>query len=356
MKILVRATNWVGDAIMSLPALEALRARYPEAEIAILAKRWVADLYRDQDFANEIIVYDSKGKHSGILGRERLARELRARKFDVAVLFQNAFDAAWIVWRAGIRRRIGYARDLRGPLLTQTIRVPREGEAPAHESYYYMELLRRGRLIESYGAVEQIRLRVATAGIDRAESTLRDAGAEPNYVRVAVAPGAAYGAAKCWMPERYAALADRLIDEFGAAVIIFGAAAEAEVARRISSAMRHKPINLVGQTSIGELPALLSACQLFIGNDSGAMHVAGAVGLPVVGIFGSSDPAGTAPVTSKFCLVRHAVDCSPCFLRRCPIDHRCMTRIGVEDVFRAARQLAAQMFPAAIPARSEAMR
>ncbi|HET9402866.1 MAG TPA: lipopolysaccharide heptosyltransferase II [Candidatus Acidoferrales bacterium] len=356
MKVLVRATNWVGDAIMSLPAQGALRARNPEAQITILARPWVADMYRDQACADEIIAYDSKGEHSGFWGRERLARELRERKFDVAVLFQNAFDAAWIAWRAGIPRRIGYARDLRGPLLTQSIRVPRAGEIPAHESYYYLELLRRAGLIESYDAVEEIRLHVGADAKDRALQTLRDAGIDPNRVRVAIAPGAAYGAAKCWMPERYAALADRLIDEFGAAVIIFGAAAEDEVARRISAAMRHKPISLVGQTSIGELPALLSACQLFIGNDSGAMHVAGAVGLPVVGIFGSSDPEGTAPVTPGFRLVRHAVDCSPCFLRRCPIDHRCMTRIEVGDVYAAAKEFARQVSSAAIPARSEAVR
>ena len=356
MKILVRATNWVGDAIMSLPALQALRTRYPEAQIAILARSWVADLYWEQNVANDIVEYDSKVKHSGIWGRERLAREMRARKFDIAVLFQNAFDAAWIAWRAGIARRIGYARDLRGPFLTNALAVPRQGETPGHESYYYLELLRRAGLIESYGAVKEIRLRVGADVKDRAEQTLRDAGIDPNRIRVAIAPGAAYGAAKCWMPERYAALADRLIDEFGAAVIIFGAAAEAEVARRISAAMRHKPISLVGQTSIGELPALLSACQLFIGNDSGAMHVAAAVGLPVVGIFGSSDPTGTAPLTPKFRLVRHAVDCSPCFLRRCPIDHRCMTRIGVADVYQAAEEFARQFSPSAIPARSEAMR
>lgn len=356
MKILVRATNWVGDAVMSLPALEALRARYPDAQISILARPWVAELYSGQPCVDAIIVYDSRGVHSGLIGRERLAREMREGGFDLAVLFQNAFDAAWIAWRAGIPRRIGYARDLRGPLLTDAIRVPMPGEIPAHECYYYLEILRRSGLIERYGSVERIALQVPDNARCRAEEELRKRGVALAGLRVALAPGAAYGAAKCWLPERYAALGDRLIDESGAAVIIFGASAESEVALRISVAMRHKPINFVGQTSIGELPALLSACHIFIGNDSGAMHVAGAVGLPVVGIFGSSDPAGTSPVTPQFHLVRHAVECSPCFLRRCPIDHRCMTGISADDVYRAAAGWASQFSRAIQPPRSKALR
>jgi heptosyltransferase-2 len=216
-----------------------------------------------------------------------------------------------------------------------------------------LELLRRAGLIADCGSVSEIRLRVEDCAITAADEKLVSLGAEAANPRVAFAPGAAYGAAKCWAPERFAALADRLIDEFAASVIIFGAPAEAEVARRISAAMRHKPINLAGQTSIGELPALLSACHLFVGNDSGAMHVAGAVGLPTVGIFGSSDPTGTSPVTPKFKLVRHKVECSPCFLRRCPIDHRCMTRIEVADAYAAVSGWAQQISHHAQIARNE---
>ena len=156
-------------------------------------------------------------------------------------------------------------------------------------------------------------------------------------VRIAFAPGAAYGSAKCWEPERYAALADRLIAAFDADVILFGAPQESEMAARIPGAMQRRAFNLVGATQIGELPALLSSCRLFIGNDSGAMHVAGAVGVPVIGIFGPTDPEGTRPLTPQFTLIREPVDCSPCFLRKCPIDHRCMTRISVDRVFDAAR-------------------
>lgn len=337
MKILVRATNWLGDAVMAIPALEAIRSHEPGAEIVVLARPWVADLYRGQGHADRIVVYDNSGRHHGFLGRERLAAELRREKFDVAVLFQNALDAAWLVWRAGIPVRIGYARDGRSWLLTRAIPVPRDGEAPAHETLYYLELLRRVGWLARLPTVDRITLRVPDDARRDAEQRLMTAGARKSAAWIAFAPGAAYGSAKCWPPERYAALADRMIDACDADVILFGAPGERDMAARIAKAMRHTAFNLAGATSVGELPALLASCRLFIGNDSGAMHVAGAVGLPVVGIFGPTDPEGTSPVTPRFTLVREPVPCSPCFLRHCPVDHRCMTRISVERVFDAAR-------------------
>lgn len=336
MKILVRATNWVGDAIMAIPALEAIRASWADAEIVILARSWVADLYRGQPYADRLMVFDHRGRHRGILGRERLAAELRREKFDAALLLQNAFEAAWLAWRAGIPQRIGYARDARSWLLTRAIAVPESGETPAHETYYYLELLKRAGWLAELPAVTHIELRVAPAARLAGEERLRAAGARNGARWIAFAPGAAYGSAKCWGPERYAALADRLIAAFDADVILFGAPQEKEMAARITQIMQGRAVNLTGATAIGELPGLLAACSLFIGNDAGAMHVAAAVGLPVVGIFGPTDAAGTSPVTPDFTLVREPVECSPCFLRHCPIDHRCMTRISVERVLGAS--------------------
>jgi len=337
VKILVRANNWVGDAVMAIPALQAIRAVRRDAEIVVLARPWVADLYNAQSYVNRTIVYDRDGQHQGFRGRERLAAELRSEKFDVAILFQNAFEAAWLAWRARIPRRIGYARDGRSLLLTRAIRVPREGEIPAHETYYYLELLRRAGWLSELPKTERISLRIPPEARRAAEQTLLRAGSRPSSTRVALAPGAAYGSAKCWAPERYAALADHLIAEFGVDVIIFGSRQEQEMAEKITQSMRQPALNLVGATHIGDLPALLASCGLFVGNDSGAMHVAGAVGLPVVGIFGPTDPEGTSPVTPRFTLVREPVSCSPCFLRHCPIDHPCMTGISVERVVAAAQ-------------------
>jgi heptosyltransferase-2 len=171
----------------------------------------------------------------------------------------------------------------------------------------------------------------------RAGAQLASAGARADAMRIAVGAGASYGSAKCWPPERFAHVADRLTAEFDADVILFGTAAENPVTAAIASAMKHPPIDLAGKTAIAELPALLSQCHMFIGNDSGAMHVAAAVGLPVVAVFGPTDPGGTAPVTPRCTVVQDKPYCSPCFLRRCPTDHRCMTRVSPDAVAAAAR-------------------
>jgi heptosyltransferase-2 len=335
MKILVRTPNWVGDAVMAIPALEAIRRAKPDDEIVLLARPAVADLFSGQPFANRVIRYDFRGAHRGWLGREKLASELRNGKFAAAVLLQNAFDAAWLAWRAGIPERIGYARDARGPLLTKAVRVPRQGEIPKHESHYYLELLRRAGWIAGFNALPTVRLQISEENRAVAESRLQGAGSAANSWRVAIAPGASYGAAKCWPPDRFALLADRLISECGADVIFFGTPEEKEIAGLIRARMNSRAIFLVGETSMRELAALFASCSVFVGNDSGAMHVAAAAGIPVVGVFGSTDPEGTQPVTEQFTLVREAVPCSPCFLRRCPVDHRCMTRISAESVLQA---------------------
>jgi heptosyltransferase-2 len=338
MKLLIRTTNWVGDAILTIPALLALRSRWPEAEIALLARPWVADLFRGQGLTDRTLLFDHRGRHRGALGLERLAREIRAEQFDAAVLFQNAFQAAWIAWRAGIPERIGYARDGRGCLLTKSIPVPRPGEIPAHEANYYLELLLRAGWIGSLPELTPIRLRIAPEAMERAEGLLREAGGRPGAFRVAFGAGAAYGTAKCWPADRYAALARRLFADFGADVVLFGAVSEADVASEVARGAGPGIINLAGRSAIGDLPALLARCHLFIGNDSGAMHVAAAVGVPVVAIFGPTDPAGTSPLAREFAVVQQRVACSPCFLRHCPIDHRCMRGVELEMVQNAARR------------------
>jgi len=336
MRILIRATNWVGDAILALPAIRQARVRFPDAVIAMMAKPYVADLYRDQGLCDELILYNPQGEHRGWSGRERLAEEIRGKKFDVMLLLQNAFDAAWLAWRAGVPERIGYARDGRSFLLTKAIVVPREGEIPAHEKFYYLELLRRAGWISNLPNDELISLLVPAAASQRAAQRLLEAGVSTHALRIAIGAGASYGSAKCWPPERFAEWANWLQARSEAEVILFGAAGEASVAAAIIATMKRKPIDLTGKTSIAELPAMLSQCHLFLGNDSGAMHVAAAVGLPVVAIFGPTDPYGTSPVPPRCSIVQDKPYCSPCFLRRCPTDHRCMKSITPEMVAAAS--------------------
>jgi lipopolysaccharide heptosyltransferase II len=341
MKIMIRATNWVGDAIMALPALRAVRQRHPDATICIVARPYVADIYREQQVCDELIAYDPSGEHRGWSGREKLIAELRNRKFDVALLLQNAFDAAWLAWRAQIPQRIGYARDARSLLLTKAIPVPKPGEIPPHEKFYYLELLRRAGWLDLLPDEPHITLRVPDAARQLAQQTLLEAGSRPHAIRIAIGAGASYGSAKCWPPDRFAKALNALLSRTDADsdVILFGTPGEFPVSSAIASELQRAPINLTGKTSIADLPALLSQCHLFLGNDSGAMHVAAAVGLPVVAVFGPTDPGGTAPVTSRLTIVQQKPYCSPCFLRRCPTDHRCMTAVTptmVESALRSA--------------------
>jgi heptosyltransferase-2 len=338
MKILIRATNWIGDAIMALPALHAVRAKFPDAHVAIVARPYVADIYRDQAVCDELIPYDPQNKHSGWRGRESLAKALREKKFDTALLLQNAFDAAWLAWRAGIAERIGYARDGRSLLLTRAIPVPKPGEIPAHEQFYYLELLRRAGWISALQDENRIELRVSDAARQRAAVTLTEAGSPPSALRIAVGAGASYGSAKCWLPERFASSLNQILSQTDADVILFGTASESTVSSAIAAQLRRPAIDLTGKTPVADLPALLSQCHLFLGNDSGAMHVAAAVGLPVVAVFGSTDPKGTAPVTPRVTIVQQKPYCSPCFLRRCPTDHRCMNAVQPEMVASALHE------------------
>lgn len=348
-RILVRVPNWVGDAVLCLPALGKLREKFPAAELTVLARPGVADLYRGRPEIKSVLLFDHQGAHRGGPGWLRLAAELRAGGFDLAVLFQNAFQAALLASLAGIPRRVGYARDGRGWLLTEPLPVPRLGEIPAHETYYYLELLRRAGWLAALPVVERIplatpaaaireemRLRLQVHGLGESDRFTQKAHPEgARCLRVVVAPGAAYGSAKCWLPERYARIADRLVEAYNAAVLLCGTPAEASLGDAIAVRMRTQPVSLIGETTLGEFLAVLASADLFIGNDSGAMHVAAGLGLPQVVIFGPTDPAGTGPLNPRARLVRHPVSCSPCFLRHCPVDHRCMTRVGVDEVWQA---------------------
>ena len=215
--------------------------------------------------------------------------------------------------------------------------VPKPGEIPAHEQFYYLELLHRAGWLDHVTGDSYIALNVDSQAKQHAEERLLAAGARSNVLRVAIGAGASYGSAKCWPPDRFAEVANRLVGESDADIILFGTPTEVAVSSAITAGMRRPPIDLTGKTSVADLPALLSQCHLFIGNDSGAMHVASSVGLPVVAIFGPTDPNGTAPVTPRCTIVQEKPYCSPCFLRRCPTDHRCMTQISPSHVATAAQ-------------------
>lgn len=327
----MRATNWLGDAVMSLPAIRAIREIFPHAHVAVLARPWVADLYAREKAIDCVIPYAAM---KGLGARREFAGRLRAERFDCAILLQNAFDAALITWLAGIPERIGYARDGRSALLTQAIPVPEPGDLPRHERFYYLELLRRAGMMERFPVSDSIRLEGIEDARAEGSAHLRALGIEGAVI--GISPGAAYGNAKRWLPERFAESAAMIPGAHN--FLIFGSPAERELCEMVAARLPNSR-NLAGETSLREFIDLAAACRLFLTNDSGAMHVASALGVPTVTIFGATDDTTTGPTGSLARVVREHAECSPCLLRECPIDHRCMTRVTSERVAQAAREL-----------------
>ena len=340
-RILVRATNWVGDAVMSLPALHAIRARFPRAHIAILARPWVADLYQQEPFANQIIHLTAGRGTADLSGKWRAAQALRREKFDCAILLQNAFEAALLAWLAGIPRRIGYVRDGRGLLLTDPIPVPAKGEIPRHERFYYLALLQRAGFMDALPRDAAVRLSSSAELRAAGSRRLADFGLAPNVI--GLSPGAAFGSAKRWLPENFADAGARLAAELRAGVAVFGSASERDLCAQVSAEIRSRRIpvhNFAGETTLRSFIEMAAGCLLYLTNDSGAMHVACALEIPTVAVFGATDDTTTGPTGDLAFVVREKVECSPCLLRECPIDHRCMVRVTSDRVVEAALKLA----------------
>jgi len=332
-KILIRATNWIGDAVMSLPAIRAVRARFPQAHIAVLARPWVGDLYAREKCIDRVLPYlPAKGARD-FAAKFRFAASLRREQFDCAILLQNAFEAAAVVRLAAIPHRIGYARDGRGWLLTAAIPVPRAGEIPRHERFYYLELLRRAGILDEIPPVPVIQLECADAAAREGAARFERLGIPP--AAIGVSPGAAYGGAKRWLSERFAEAARLMQEAKGGSIVLFGSPDERQLCETVAESIRAADgavWNLAGQTSLAEFIQLAAACRVFLTNDSGAMHVASALGVPTIAIFGATDDSTTGPAGECVRVIRHSVDCSPCLLRECPIDHRCMTGVTAERV------------------------
>jgi len=329
-RLVVRAPNWLGDAVMALPALGAIRAAFPDARIAIAAAASVAPLFEEdtaaaQDELISLETLDRDGRSADEV------RALREGKFDTAILLPNSFRTAWMTRRAGIPERWGYAANVRGPLLTRAIARPKVRHL--HQSEYYRELV-RGLGLAAPESLPRIVVRPETA--HRAEALLERNGVDRAAVIVGFAPGAAYGHAKRYPPKRVAEVLARATKELGAVCVLVGAQADRDAAREIESSLPPdvRPVNLIGRTDLRLLAGVLARCGAFVSNDSGAMHLAAAIGVPVAAIFGPTDDRVTRPLGDHDVLV-HQVFCRPCMLRDCPIDHRCMRGIAPDAVLAA---------------------
>ena len=338
-RIVVRGTNWVGDAVMTIPALRQLRQLFPNAHITLATRAWAQGLFADADFLDELQVHEGSGLRSVV----KQVRQWRKRNFDLAVLLPNSLETALVASLARVPLRIGYATDGRQALLTHPLTLP-EWRESKHEVFYYLNIVAQ---LEWLIKQEQTfldtqpdgSLEVSDARKSTARDFLRARGVNEDRPTVALCPGSINSRAKRWPRERYAALADRLIDELGAEVLLLGSSAEAEVSREVSRQMRNNPVELTGQTDLAELVGILSVIDLLVTNDTGPAHIASALGRPTLVIFGPTNPLTTRPFSPFGEILREPPDCAPCMLRDCPIDHRCMTAITPAAVFERALAL-----------------
>lgn len=342
-KILIRGVNWIGDAVLTIPAVRSVRHAFPGARISLLVKPWVADIFSESPDIDEIILYEDNYK--GLRGKFKLAKKLRMKNFDTAILLQNAFDAALITRLAGIPERTGYKRDGRGFLLTNAVPVDKDVLAQ-HQVLYYLNLL------ESVGiktAETQPYIFLTNEERKWARSLLASYSTPTRGPLVGINPGATYGSAKRWLPDRFAEVIYRTIRELDGRVVIFGSQAEAEIADEILAETRKLNIGqdesrilmMSGKTSLRELAALISECDTFVTNDSGPMHMAAALLVPTIAIFGSTNKTATGPFGKGHRIISSNLPCSPCMERECPEEHlRCMKEITANDIFNAIEETA----------------
>lgn len=343
----MRAPNWVGDAVMALPALRELRRIFAGSHITLAARPWVLGLFEGEQLADNFI---SLTDARSIFGRATqfitAAGRFRRRRFGYAVLLPNSFGTALAARAGGAKKIAGYATDARRVLLDQVI--PFEpGFKTLHQVRYYLNIaahIESG--ITGKSAVDfqhcEPRLEVSEEQRQHARSMLErfgvGAGAGPGSI-LAINPGATNSSAKRWPAERFARTADRLNEREGFQTVVVGAAGDKPVAKEVARLMRTHAAVIAGETSISELKAVLACAGLVISNDTGTSHVSAALGVPTVVVFGPTEHVSTCPLSQRSVVVRHDVECSPCMLRECPIDHRCMTRVEVDDVYVAARAL-----------------
>jgi len=346
---LVRATNWIGDSVMSMPAVQRLRECEPEAHIALLCHAKLSDLWQYNPFLNEMIPFDTKPS----------IQRLRQGGFDVAIIFPNSFRSAWECWRARIPIRVGFAGHRRRTFLTDVVAEPCSERPVSKEITVDGNTFRVKHFVAIRHQVHRYLDIISYVGGNRdcvppriwvEPSALPPLGKfvhEGGLPFFGIHAGAEYGPAKRWMPERFAEVAARVSEQVPCRWLLFGGpnANDAQIAGDIETRSRahfsdpHDVVNVAGKTTLLELCGLIKFCKLFLTNDTGPMHLAAALGTPLVAVFGSTSPELTGPLGERCVVIQEPVECSPCFLRECPIDFRCMERVTADRVVEAALKL-----------------
>ncbi|MCF8074956.1 MAG: lipopolysaccharide heptosyltransferase II [Desulfotignum sp.] len=328
-RILIRAANWVGDAIMTTPVIRAVRKNFPDAHITVLAKPWVIPVYENNPYVDDVMVYDAAGRHKMGRGTLRLTSDIRQRQFDLAILMQNAFEAALLVSLAQVPVRVGYNTDARTWLLKPAIPLD-PALKKTHLIDYYLGIL-TGAGLTTHG--RNMDLHMSSSDRDAAVHRLAQINTMAATPVLGINPGATGGTAKRWFPDRYAALCKRLAKTYDTRILIFGGPKDRALGEQVGAMAPGCCVNLAGETTLGQAFALIHQCDLFVTNDSGLMHAAAALNISQVAIIGSTDPKATSPDSPASTVIRMPVPCAPCLKDDCPTDHACMERITVDMVF-----------------------
>jgi heptosyltransferase II len=337
-RILIRGTSWIGDSVVSIPALRELRRIFPSSELVLLVKPWVRDLFLDADFIDDILV-----QKVGRRGTLHTVQEIRSRDFDAAILFQNAFIAAAMVFFARIPTRIGFPTDHRRILLTHPLDLA-ETVRKTHQIFYYLSIASKvEELVFKRSHVDfqspDFRLFVNPNRQMNAKEHLRDLGLDVSRKLVVLNPGATNSRAKQWPAELFAEVGDRLAAQLGCHVILVGASSERALGESIAQHMQHPPAVLTGRTTLSDSIAILSICDLVISNDTGPAYLSAALCRPTLTIFGPTDFNLICPTSNTAHIVRSPVHCAPCMLRDCPANHECMTGVTADMVYAKAEDL-----------------
>jgi len=333
--IVVRMPNWIGDLVMGTPVLADLRKRFPNAKITAMCQSNVATLLKSDPNIDEVFSFK---RPSGWIHRSQhlaIADELRCGQYDLGVLLTNSLSSAWWFWRGKVKNRIGYSNIVRNLFLNKAAPLPKNIEKQHLVITYKMILEPLGIPVSN----TKPKLYISPEEKEEAYDFLSEIGLDPTkQIIIGINPGAAYGSAKCWLPERYQAVTQRLLENPKIVVLYFGDQAGLSLVNEICKKLPERVINLAGKTSIRSLMALMAMCSVLLTNDSGPMHMAAALDTPLLALFGSTSDAKTGPYGIGKVIHKH-VACSPCYKRECPIDFRCMTRITVEEVYKEIQNL-----------------
>ncbi len=339
-KILIRCPNWIGDVMLSIPSISVVREIFPSAYISILIKSNLSPLLEGNPDIHDIISFNPD--LMSVSEKLKFYRGLKDKNFDLAILLTNSFESALFIYLAGIKERIGYNKDMRGIFLTKKIPMPSRKHPRMHQADFYLTLIKSISVVSGQWSVvsnNKVYFYIPEGIQNDVDKFWNEKGLFKKSPVIGLNIGASYGSAKRWFPERFAELGDMIYSELKGEVVLFGGSGDFNIETEIKGRMKNKALSMVGKTTLKSLAAMIKRCHLFITNDSGPMHIAAAVGTPIVAIFGSTDPSETSPLCDKYKIVRKPVDCSPCWKRECPTDHECMELIKVSDVMDAVKEM-----------------